>query len=144
MPYNSDFSDDEDEEARVGEFDEEGELTPILRDDATEPWGWDESTRPASQPIQTFLPLQTVDLGEIAPGRSQVTQTTRDESTPLLKAPPTSAEVGNYGGLDVCIGRESHASTDRSLLRRKSSATLRKPFTYGGQSTYGQTVGDVI
>jgi vesicular inhibitory amino acid transporter len=113
----------------------------------TEVWGWDESTRPALRPVRTFLPRRGVDLGEMTPaGRSQVTQATRDEVTPLLGAPPTStqATVGSYGGLDACISGESHVSADRSLLRRKSSATLKKSYNYGGQSTYGQTVGNVI
>jgi len=104
----------------------------------SEVWDWDESTRPVAQ---TFLPHRA-DLGEITPSRSHVTQITRDEATPLLTAPPTSAQVGNYGGPDAYIS-ESHISTDRSLLRRKSSTTLKKQFNYGGKSTYGQTVGNV-
>jgi hypothetical protein len=132
------------EEGRV-EDDEEGELTPIPSDDMTDVWGWDESTRPVSRPVRTFLPRRAVDLGEMTPGRSH-TQATRDEVTPLLGAPPTSTQVtvGSYGGLDACISGESHVSADRSLLRRKSSATLKKPHNYGGQSTYGQTVGNII
>lgn len=106
-----------------------------------EVWDWDESTSPVLRSAQTFLPQRT-DLREITQGGSQVTQIARDEATPLL--PTTSTQVDSYGGLDACVSGESHVSTDRPLLRRKSSATLKRPYNYGGQSTYGQTVGNVI
>jgi hypothetical protein len=103
IPRNSDSSDDE--EARVGEVDEEVE----------------------------------------GPGGSQVTQKQhiRDEVTPLLNAPSISTQSG-YRGLDACISRESNVSADRSSIRRKSSATLKEPYNYGGRSTYKQTVGSII
>ncbi|KAG2350551.1 hypothetical protein BDR05DRAFT_954654 [Suillus weaverae] len=149
IPYNAHFSDEEsDEEARVGEDDEEGELTPIPRDDMTEFWDWDETLRPVSQPARTFIPRarQPVDTREItAASESQLAQSTSDEAAPLLEAFPTSNQV-NYGGSDsdAYVGGESRGPTDRSLLRRKSSVTLRKPHNYGGQSTYGQTLFNSI
>lgn len=85
MPRNSDFPDDE--EAHVGEDDEELE---------------DESTPIPSSNMS--------DLGEITPGGSQVTQKQQihDEVTPLLNAPDRSSirrnssaalkEPYNYGG----------------------------------------------
>ncbi|KAG1755108.1 transmembrane amino acid transporter protein-domain-containing protein [Suillus paluster] len=147
IPYSSHFSDDEEsgEEARVVEDDEEGELTPISRDDAIEVWDWDESSRPVMRPVRAFLPRQVVDIGEITPSGSQLTQTTSDEATPLLKASSTSNQI-SYGGpgSDAYVDGELCGSTDRSLLRRKSSATLKKPYNYGGQSTYGQTLFNSI
>ncbi|KAG1757395.1 transmembrane amino acid transporter protein-domain-containing protein [Suillus lakei] len=146
IPYNSHFSDDEsDEEARIGEDDEEGELTPIPRDDMTEFWDWDESSRPVLQPVRAFIPRRPIDTGEITASGSQLAQTTSDEATPLLKASPTTDQV-SYGGSDsdAYVGEESRRPIDRSLLRRKSSITLRKPYNYGGQSTYGQTLFNSI
>ncbi|KAG2350557.1 hypothetical protein BDR05DRAFT_954656 [Suillus weaverae] len=147
IPYNDHFSDEEsDEEARVGEDDEEGELTLIPRDDMTEFWDRDETLRPVLQPTRTFIPRQPVDTREItAASESQLAQSTSDEAAPLLEAFPTSNQV-NYGGSDsdAYVGGESRGLTDRSLLRRKSSATLREPHNYGGQSTYGQTLFNCI
>ena len=109
-----------------------------------EEWDLDESTGPVLRPVQISLPRLAGDLGEITPGESQATHTACDEVTPLLNAPTTSIQVGSYGGLDSCIGRESYVSTDRSLLRRNPSAISKRLHNYGGKSTYGQTVGNVI
>ncbi|KAG1867878.1 transmembrane amino acid transporter protein-domain-containing protein [Suillus subalutaceus] len=148
IPYNAHFSDEEsDEEAYLGEDDEEGELTPIPRDDMTELWDWDESSRPVLQPARTFIPRRPVDTREItAAGGSQLARSTSDEAAPLLKASSTSSNQISYGGSDsdAYVGEESRIPTDRSLLRRKSSVTLRKPHNYGGQSTYGQTLFNSI
>jgi len=129
------------EEALVGEDDEEGESTPILRGDMAEVWDWDESSPPVLQPVQA---RRAVGVEDITPGGSQLTQTTSDEATPLLKVPSTSTQVVSYAGPNAYVGEETHNAIDRSLLRRKSSATLKKPYSYGGQSTYGQTVSIVI
>lgn len=148
IPYNAHFSDEgSDEEACFGEDDEEGELTPIPRDDMTELWDWDEASRPVLQPARAFIPRRPVDTREItAAGGSQFAQSTTDEAAPLLKASPTSCNQISYGGSDpdAYVGEESRGPTDRSLLRRKSSATLKKPHNYGGQSTYGQTLFNSI
>ncbi|KAG1783774.1 transmembrane amino acid transporter protein-domain-containing protein [Suillus placidus] len=112
----------------------------------TEFWDWDETLRPVSQPARTFIPRQPVDTQEItAASESQLAQSTSDEAAPLLEAFPTSNQV-NYGGSDsdAYVGGESRGTTDRPLLRRKSSITLRKPHNYGGQSTYGQTLFNSI
>ncbi|KAG2368253.1 transmembrane amino acid transporter protein-domain-containing protein [Suillus spraguei] len=146
IPYDDHFPDEgSDEEAHIGEDDEEGELTPIPRDDMTEFWDWDETSRPVPQPAQTFITHRPVDSSwEITAG-SQPAQSTSDEAAPLLKASPTSNQV-SYGASDsdTYAGEESRGPTDRSLLRRKSSVTLRKPYNYGGQSTYGQTLFNSI
>ena len=110
----------------------------------TEVWDLDESTGPVLRSVQISLPRRAGDFGEITPGESQATHTARDEVTPLLNAPTTSIQVGSYGGLDSCVGRESHVSADRSLLCRKPSTISKRSYNYGGQSTYGQTVGNVI
>ncbi|KAG1834592.1 transmembrane amino acid transporter protein-domain-containing protein [Suillus variegatus] len=147
IPYNAHFSDEgSDEEARVGEDDEEGELVPIPRDDMTEFWDWDETSRPVLQRARTFIPQRPVETREItATSGSPLAQSTSDETVPLLQASPTSNQV-SYGGSDsdAYVGGESHGPTDRSILRRKSSGTLRKPHNYGGQSTYGQTLFNSI
>jgi vesicular inhibitory amino acid transporter len=113
----------------------------------TEFLDWDEASRPVLRPARTFIPRRPVDTWEItAAGASQPAQPTSDEATPLLKASPTSSNQVSHEGsdLDAYVGEESRDPTDRSLLRRKSSVTLKKPHNYGGQSTYGQTVGVVI
>ncbi|KAG1847772.1 hypothetical protein C8R48DRAFT_779113 [Suillus tomentosus] len=57
IPYNAHFSDEgSDEEARVGEDDEEGELIQMSRDDMTEFWDWDEMSRPVLQRARTCIP----------------------------------------------------------------------------------------
>jgi hypothetical protein len=148
IPYNTDFRDEgSDEEAYFGEDDEEGELTQISRDDTTEFWDWDEVSHPVLRPARTFIPRRPVDTWEItvADG-SQLAQPTSDEATLLLKASPIASNQVSYGSSDsdAYVSEESCDPTDRSLLWRKSSATLKKPHNYGGQSTYGQTVGVVI
>lgn len=146
IPYNTHFSDEEsDEEAHVGEDDEDGELIRIPRDDISEFWDCNETSRPVLRPARTFIPRRADDIGEITTANgSQLAQSTSDEVAPLLKASPTSNQV-NYGGSDsdAYIIGESRGPTDRSL-QRKSLVNLRKPYNYKGQSTYGQTVGLVI
>lgn len=148
IPYNTHFSDEEsDEEAHVGEDDEDGELTPILipRDDISEFWDCDEMSRPVLRPARIFIPRRADDIGEITTANgSQPAQSTSDEVAPLLKASPTSNQV-NYGGSDsdAYIIGESRGPTDRSL-QQKSLVTLRKPYNYRGQSTYGQTLFNSI
>ncbi|KAG1801426.1 transmembrane amino acid transporter protein-domain-containing protein [Suillus plorans] len=147
IPYNAHFSDEgSDEEARVGEDDEEGELIQMSRDDMTEFWDWDETSRPVLQRARTFIPQRPVETREItATSASQLARSTSDEAVPLLQASPTSNQV-SYGGSDsdTYVGEESHDQTDRSILQRKSSGTLRQPHNYGGQSTYGQTLFNSI
>lgn len=146
IPYNTHFSDEEsDEEAHVGDDDEDGELTPIPRDDISEFWDCDETSRPILRPARTSIPRRADDIGEIiAANGSQFAQSTSDELAPLLKASPTSNQV-NYGGSDsdAYISGESRGPKDRSL-KRKSLVTLRKPYNYRGQSTYGQTLFNSI
>ncbi|KAG2077126.1 hypothetical protein BDR04DRAFT_1089441 [Suillus decipiens] len=144
-PYNAHFSDEEsDEEACIGEDDEEGQSTPIPRDDISEFWDWDETSRPVLPPARTFIPRRPVNTWEITAG-CHFAQPTSDEAAPLLKASPASNQV-SYGvsDSDTYTDGESRGPTDRSLLRRKSSVTLRKPYNYGGQSTYGQTLFNSI
>jgi len=148
IPYNTHFPDEgSDEEACFGEDEEEGELTSIPRDDMTEFLDWDEASRPVLRPARTFIPRRPVDTWEItATGASQPAQPTSDEATPLLNASPTSSNQVSHEGSDsdAYVGEESRDPTDRSLLRRKSSVTLKKPHNYGGQSTYGQTLFNSI
>ncbi|KAG1728152.1 transmembrane amino acid transporter protein-domain-containing protein [Suillus paluster] len=90
------------------------------------------------RPVQAFLPSRAVDIGEITPGGSQLAQITSDETTPLLQGSSASNQVSHWGpDSDSYFGGEP---TDQSLLRRKSSVSLKRSYNYGGQSTYGQTL----
>ncbi|KAG0694580.1 transmembrane amino acid transporter protein-domain-containing protein [Suillus ampliporus] len=144
IPYQSHLSGDEesDEEARIGEDDEEGLSESILsRDDITVVCGFDESSHPVLRRVRAFIPPRAVYIGEISPGGNRVTQITSDEATPLLQGSPTSNQLSHWGpDSDVYVDEESHGPTDRSLLWHESPVTLNKPYNYGGQSTYEQTL----
>ncbi|KAG2368254.1 transmembrane amino acid transporter protein-domain-containing protein [Suillus spraguei] len=144
-PYNAHFTDEEsDEEACIGEHDEEGQLTPIPRDDTSEFWDWDETSHPVLPPARTFIPRRPVGTWEITAG-SQLVQPTSDEAAPLLKASPTCNRV-SYGGsdTDTYVDGELHDPTGRPLVRRKSTVSLKNSSNHCGKSTYGQTLFNSI